>query len=72
MRFINTTTLQFEEVVDSELHLEKNHYAILSHRWGRDEDEVTYQDILLSTDVSAKKGFAKIEGFCKIAISENY
>lgn len=33
MRFLSTRTLQFEQIPDSELHLEENHYAILSHRW---------------------------------------
>ncbi len=71
MRFLNTTTLRFEEVPDSDLHLERNQYAILSHRWGRDEDEVTYQDILASDDGTGKIGFAKIKEFCKLALLED-
>ena len=70
MRFLNTTTLQFEQVPDSELKLEKNQYAILSHRWGSDKD-VSYEDMLSSRDLSDKKGFAKIKGFCNIASLEN-
>jgi Heterokaryon incompatibility protein (HET) len=71
MRFLNTNTLHFEEVADSELHLDKNQYAILSHRWGPDEDEVSYQDMTSSSlaDASQKKGFAKIKGFCDLASS---
>jgi hypothetical protein len=71
MRFLNTTTLKFEQIPDLELHLEKNQYAILSHRWFADEDEVSYEDLLSSTDVSHKKGFAKIQGFCKLASAAN-
>lgn len=67
MRFINTTTLQLEEVPESDLHLEENQYAILSHRWARDEDEVTYQDMASATGLSSKVGFAKLRGFCETA-----
>ena len=37
-------------------------YAILSHTWGRDEDEVTYQDILAGERCD-KQGWHKID-FC--------
>lgn len=69
MRFLDTLTLQFKQIPDSELHSEENQYAILSHRWGADEDEVSFQDVHLSTDFSGKKGFGKIQGFCKEASS---
>ena len=71
MRFLNTHTFEFEQVPDSELHLEDNQYAILSHRWGADKDEVSFEDIQLSKDFSNKKGFKKVEGFCKEASSAN-
>ena len=70
MRFLNTSNLQFVHVSDSELHHDKNQYAILSHRWGADEDEVSFEDIQLSMDVSKKKGLSKLKGFCKLAHSE--
>ena len=69
MRFLNTRTLAFEEVPDSKL--KDNQYAILSHRWGADEDEVSFEDIRLSKDFSNKKGFGKVKGFCKEASSAN-
>lgn len=71
MRFLNTTTISFEEVSDSEI--DKLDYAILSHRWGADEDEISYEDRLSSDDeaLSLKKGFAKIKGFCALASSQN-
>jgi hypothetical protein len=37
-------------------------YAILSHTWGADSQEVTYQDILQNTGHS-KNGYKKIQ-FC--------
>ena len=71
MRFLKTDTLEFEQIPDSELHLEKNQYAILSHRWGPNEDEVSFEDVLFSADFSHKPGFHKLKGFCNIAFSEN-
>jgi hypothetical protein len=71
MRFLNTFTLQFEEVSDSQLSLEENQYAILSHRWGFDEDEVSYRDMLSSKSFSDKKGYAKIQNFCNLASAQN-
>ena len=71
MRFLDTTSLQIVVVPDSELQFEGNQYAVLSHRWGADEDEVSYEDLVSSSDFSSKKGFAKIQGFCKIARKEN-
>lgn len=37
-------------------------YAILSHTWGADEDEVAYANVMLGT-AQVKKGYAKLE-FC--------
>ena len=72
MRLLNAHTLQFELVSDSELYLEENQYAILSHRWGADRDEISFEDVLSSSSVelSHKKAFDKIKGFCKVALSE--
>ena len=67
MRFLNTSTLRFESVPDSELHLEGNKYAILSHRWGKEEDEISFKNIRSSREISDKKGFAKLKGFCDLA-----
>jgi hypothetical protein len=67
MRFLNTTTLLFEHVLDYELSEDKNKYAILSHRWGRDEDEVTYDDMTSTKDLSHKPGYTKVTQFCNLA-----
>ena len=71
MRFLDTDTLKFEQVPDSELHLKENQYAILSHRWGPEAQEVSFEDILSSTDLAHKKGFDKLKGFCKVASSQH-
>ncbi|KAL2677356.1 hypothetical protein Neosp_011125 [[Neocosmospora] mangrovei] len=44
-------------------------YAILSHRW--EDDEVLLQDIMQGTAPS-KKGWQKVEDFCRIAQKEGF
>jgi len=44
-------------------------YAILSHTWGDDDDEVSYQDIK-TRRAREKKGFAKIRYCCKQALAD--
>jgi len=41
--------------------------------WYDDEDEVSYDDFLYSSsrDISGKRGYAKIKGFCKLASEAN-
>ncbi|KAL2673694.1 hypothetical protein Neosp_012137 [[Neocosmospora] mangrovei] len=41
-------------------------YAILSHRWGKPEDEVSYED-MLAGGYEHKKGYAKLLGCCRQA-----
>lgn len=72
MRFLNTKTLRFEEVADSSLGEEKHKYAILSHRWGAAQDEISFANINEAQDISHKKGFAKMKGFCDMAASLGY
>ena len=72
MRFLNTQTLQFVTVADSELSKDENKYAILSHRWGVAEDEVLFTDVIGSQDLSHKQAFGKIKGFCDKAASLGY
>ncbi|QIW96586.1 hypothetical protein AMS68_002104 [Peltaster fructicola] len=38
----------------------KEPYAILSHTWHEDEEEVTYGDITQDRDITTKKGYAKL------------
>ena len=65
MRFINTSTLKFEE---RELTLGLV-YAILSHRWGT--DEVSYQD-WLDDKKRDGPGYTKIIEFCRLANGRGY
>lgn len=46
-------------------------YAILSHRWGEDEDEVSYED-MTSGDPEAKKGYSKLLNCCKQARHDGF
>ena len=43
MRLLNAHTMQLEEILDVE-HAPA--YAILSHTWGNDEEEVSYAEML--------------------------
>ncbi|ETS82469.1 hypothetical protein PFICI_04345 [Pestalotiopsis fici W106-1] len=80
MRLINTHTLEVISKSDNDIPP----YAILSHTWGRDNEEATLQDMLvlfeaakndpavLSTHPIARKpGFIKIQQTAKLAASEN-
>lgn len=44
-------------------------YAILSHIWGRDSEEVTYKDIVDGTR-SSKAGYDKLR-FCAVQAKNN-
>ena len=49
--------------------MEGNNYASLSHRWGMEEDEISFANVHDSSVISHKKGFAKLKGFCDLAAS---
>jgi hypothetical protein len=42
-------------------------YAILSHRWGRPNDEVSFGDLDRGLDVSQKPGYRKLQRCCELA-----
>jgi hypothetical protein len=76
MRLIEASTLKLVSRRENDLPP----YAILSHTWGSDEDEVSFQDMIAFTDssvknlinsrtVSRKVGFAKIRGSARLALS---
>lgn len=65
MRLLNTISLTFEEFSDDKIMP----YAILSHRW--EEEEVLYQDMLTGR-ARKLKGYAKLEGCCRLARSEGF
>ena len=58
--------------VGLEDHAEKTEpYAILSHRWGEDHEEVSFKDVMEHT-YRHKRGYAKIRGCGKQAKSDNH
>ncbi|ORX99611.1 heterokaryon incompatibility protein-domain-containing protein [Clohesyomyces aquaticus] len=65
MRLLNTKTLQIVEFLGRNIP----EYVILSHTWG--DEEVIFQDVQQSK-VSEKKGYAKIQGFCKKAAEDGF
>lgn len=64
MRLLNATTYELEDFSNKLIP----EYAILSHTW--DHDEVTYQDLLYSTNRKERKGWAKIVESCRLALYE--
>lgn len=64
MWLIDTTTLKLKSFSDDE-----RSYAILSHTWGPDGDEVTFQEMQepMSKATRSKAGFEKIQKTCEIA-----
>ncbi|KAK6831556.1 hypothetical protein RU639_002817 [Aspergillus parasiticus] len=64
MRLIHTERLQLEEFAD-----ESPPYAVLSHRWGK--EEVTFQDVLLNRNHDTE-GYRKVENICKVANQDGF
>ncbi|KAG1752154.1 heterokaryon incompatibility protein-domain-containing protein [Suillus lakei] len=60
MRLLNTDTLKLETSTGVQP------YAILSHRWLKDNEEVSFQDLQHTPEpiYQSKNGFAKIRGAC--------
>jgi hypothetical protein len=61
MRLINTSTLQLQRFSSSKA---TPPYTILSHTWGKDEDEVSFKDItskIRSLQTESKHSFQKIK-----------
>lgn len=61
MRLINAETLKLENFFGKPAP----QYAILSHTWGDDEDEVSFIDIQGDDAKQGKKGYFKIKESCK-------
>lgn len=70
MRFVDTESLALIEVPDSQVHDKK--YAILSHRWFAADEEVGYEDLERGQDVSHKRGYSKLQGFCEQALLQGF
>jgi hypothetical protein len=65
MRLLDCDTLELMEFFDDEIPA----YAILSHRWGR--EEVSFQE-MSSRQGKSKEGYRKIKSFCRLAKSEGF
>ncbi|KAG8668166.1 hypothetical protein FPOAC1_007541 [Fusarium poae] len=61
MRLINVETVQMRQFSGTRIPP----YAILSHRWGDDKEEVSFSDMKKGS--SKKVGMAKVRGCCKQA-----
>jgi hypothetical protein len=45
-------------------------YAIISHRWGKTTEEVSFRDIETGADISAKVGYKKFRHCCQQALKD--
>jgi hypothetical protein len=68
MRALNTQSLRVESFVAAE---NDDCYAILSHTWGNESEEVTYEDIKSGTPQN-KAGYKKLQRSCAIARDLGY
>ncbi|THU97772.1 HET-domain-containing protein [Dendrothele bispora CBS 962.96] len=65
MRLIDTSTLEIVELVVKD---GLPPYAILSHTWGKPEEEVSFQDLAYNPEKAKQKvGYSKIEKSCELA-----
>ena len=65
MRLLETETFKFVDRFDRDIPK----YAILSHRWGK--DEISYQDYTSGKNLTGN-GYEKILGFCSLASRQGY
>ncbi|KAE8153243.1 WD40-repeat-containing domain protein [Aspergillus avenaceus] len=63
MRLINVKTYRLEEFFNEQIPP----YAILSHTWGSDRDEVSFRDITEGNAKGASRWPIKLDGCCKQA-----
>lgn len=63
MRLLNTANFQFKTFFDDFLPK----YAILSHRWGNEEEEVSYKQFRKNLVPPYLPGLVKIREFCRLA-----
>ncbi|KAI0009866.1 heterokaryon incompatibility protein-domain-containing protein [Xylariaceae sp. FL0662B] len=67
MRLLHAQTIQLEEFFDSNIPP----YAILSHVWGKPNEEITFDDVKGSAAVmAAKKGYRKLRNCCRQALRD--
>jgi hypothetical protein len=69
MRLLNTQTLKLTEFYGSDIP----EYAILSHTWGPDGEEVSFKDIQEDRSTwNHKQGATKVTDFCRLADMRGY
>lgn len=66
MRLLQSRSLQFETFYDA-----IPPYAILSHTWGKQDDESTFQDLRDRAGIN-KPGYVKIKACCSQAIRDGF
>ncbi|KAK4225375.1 hypothetical protein QBC38DRAFT_530960 [Podospora fimiseda] len=66
MRLINTKTFKVEEFLEQETPP----YAILSHTWAADEEEINFQDAQEGNITNPGVGSIKLRGSCRQAIKD--
>jgi hypothetical protein len=67
MWLLNTRTITLSQQSDDDVR-----YAILSHRWGNDNEEVSFDDIHNPEVARGKKGYDKIKRCCEQALKDKY
>ncbi len=68
MRLLNTVTFQFKLFFDDCLP----DYAILSHRWGNQEEEVSFKQFRKNPLPPDLPGLIKIQNFCRLAAKRGF
>ncbi|KAK0632802.1 heterokaryon incompatibility protein-domain-containing protein [Immersiella caudata] len=68
MRLINVQTFQLEEFLD----YRAPPYAILSHTWGDDAEELTFDDVKMGSIDKAGVGSIKFHGSCRQAAKDGF
>ncbi|KAI0799970.1 heterokaryon incompatibility protein-domain-containing protein [Fomes fomentarius] len=66
MRLLNTKTYHVKHFMEDD----RPPYAILSHRWG--DEEVTFADMKDLKLARKRKGWLKVEEFCRVAARDGY
>lgn len=68
MRLLNTVTFQFKTFFDYSIP----NYAILSHRWGNQEEEVSHKQLRKNLVPPDSPGLVKIQNFCRLAAERGF
>ena len=68
MRLLNTKTFELKNFFDSSLP----EYAILSHRWGNEDEEVSYKQFRKGSVPADLPGLVKIQAFCRLADTRGF